>query len=100
MFWQSCWSSARGYISIISVYNLPRLRTTLIDLIKGNGFTLKKARNRSYTVETIMDTDHANDRALLANIPTQTDSLPHSQEQATESIGIQENADKTEWMFF
>ena len=38
---------------------------TLIDLIKENGFTLKRARSRRYSTETIRDTDYADDIALL-----------------------------------
>ena len=64
-----------------------------IDLMKENGFTLKKA-------QTITDTDHANDKALLANTPTQTQSLLHSLEQAAGGIGLHVNADKTEYMCF
>ena len=40
---------------------------TLIDLIKENGFILKKARSRRYPAETIMDIDHADNIALLSN---------------------------------
>ena len=39
--------------------------------MKENGFTLKKARSRCYPKQTIMDTDCADDIALLANTPTQ-----------------------------
>ena len=50
---------------------------TLIDLIKENGFTLKKkkARSRRYPAEIMTGTDYADDLALLANIPTQAESL-------------------------
>ena len=36
-----------------------------IDLLKENGFTLKKARNRQYPTET--DADYANIPGLLTN---------------------------------
>ena len=39
----------------------------LIDQIKENGFTLKKARSRQYSAETITDADYADDLALLLN---------------------------------
>ena len=40
---------------------------SLIDLMKENGFTLKKAKSRWYPSETITDTDYADDLALLVN---------------------------------
>ena len=46
-----------------------------IDLIKENGFRLKKARSRRYPAETITDADNADDIAHLANAPTKTKSL-------------------------
>ena len=74
------------------------LRTS-IDLIK-NGFTLRKARSRRYRVETVTDADYADDIELLANIPTQAESLLYSLEQAAENIGLHMNADKMEYMCF
>ena len=49
----------------------------LIDLMKENGFTLKKARSRWYPMKTIMDVDYTDDIVLLANTPTQVQSLLH-----------------------
>ena len=60
--------------------------------MKENGFTLKKARNRQYLTETIMDTDYADDIALLANSPTQAKSLLQSLKQARGGIGLYVNA--------
>ena len=54
---------------------------TLIDLMKENSFTLKKARSRRYPAKTIMDPDYTYDIALLANTPTQAESRRHSLEQ-------------------
>ena len=71
-----------------------------IDLIKENGFILKKARSKQYPAKTITDTDYANDLALLANTPTQVESLPHSLEQAAGSIDLYMNANKTEFVCF
>ena len=71
----------------------------MIDLIKENGFTLKKARNRQYPTETIMDADYADDIALLANTSTQTESLLHCLKQAASGIGLHVNADKTGYMY-
>ncbi len=42
----------------------------LIDLIKENGFTLKKARSRQYPAEIIINAEYADDIMLLANTPT------------------------------
>ena len=66
--------------------------------MKENGFTLKKKRNRRYPTQTIMDADYAGDIPLLANTPTQAESLLHSLEQAAGSIGLHVNANKTEYM--
>ena len=50
------------------------LRTS-IDLMKENDFNLAKARSRRYLAQTVMDADYADDVALLANTPTQAESL-------------------------
>ena len=68
--------------------------------MKENGFTLEKARNRRYPAQTITDADCANDVGLLANTPTQAESLLHSPEKAAGSIEPYVNADKTEYMCF
>ena len=47
----------------------------LIDLIKENGITLKKGKSSWYPTKTITDADYADDIALLANTPTQAESL-------------------------
>ena len=73
---------------------------TLIELMKDNGFTLKKARSRQYPAQTIKDADYAHDIALLANTPAQAESLLNSLEQAAGNIGLHLNADKTEYMYF
>ena len=61
-----------------------------LDLMKENGFTLKKARSRRYSAQTIMDTDYTDDVVLMANTPT----------QAACGIGLHVNADKMEFMYF
>ena len=59
---------------------------------------MKKAKSRQYLAETITDAD---DLALLANISAQDESLLHnSLEQAAGCIGLQVNANKTEFMYF
>ena len=71
------------------------LRTST-DLMKENGFKLAKERNRRYPAQTIMYVDYANDIGLLANSPSQAETLLHRLEQAAGGIGLHVNADKTE----
>ena len=71
-----------------------------IDLMKENGFTLKRANSRRYSAETFIDTDNADDIALLANTSTQAESLLHCLEQAAGKIDLHVNVDKTEYMCF
>ena len=47
-----------------------------------------------------MDTDYADDMALLANTPIQADSLLDKLELAATGIDFQVNADKAEYMCF
>ena len=68
--------------------------------MKENDFTLKKARSRRYPAQTITGADDADDITLLANIPTQVESLLHSRKQAVRGIGLHVNADKTKYMCF
>ena len=75
------------------------LRTS-IDIMKDNGFKLTKERSRRYPAQTITDTDHTNDIALLANTPTQAKTLLHSLEWAAAGIGLHVNTHKTEYMCF
>ena len=51
-----------------------------IDLMKENGFTLKKERSRWYSAQTLTDADYADDIALQANTPIKAKSLLHSLE--------------------
>ena len=44
--------------------------------------------------------DYADDIALLANTPTQAESLQQSLERVTSDIGLHVNTDKTEYMCF
>ena len=75
------------------------LRTS-IDKIKENGFELTKKRSRRYLAKTITDADYADDIAILANTPDQTETLLHSMEPAAAGIGLHVNAHKTEYMCF
>ena len=74
------------------------LRTS-IDKIIENGFKLTK-RSRRYPAKTITDADYADDIALLANAPTQAETLLHSLERAAAGIGLDVNAHKTDYMCF
>ena len=78
---------ARGYISTISIHNLPTLYIYL----------LKYARSRQYLVETIINTDYVDDLVLLANRSAQTKSLLYSLEQTARNIGL---LCKTVFMYF
>ena len=75
------------------------LRTSIV-LMKENDFKLSKERSRKYPAQTIKDTEYGNDRALLANSPTQAESTLHSLERSAAGIGLHVNADKTEYMCF
>ena len=75
------------------------LRTS-IDKIKENGYELTKKRSRRYPAKTITDADYTDDIPLLANAPTQAETLLHSLERAAVGIGLHVNAHKTEYMCF
>ena len=68
--------------------------------MKENGFQLAKAKRRKYPEQTITDADNADDISLLANVPTQAESLLHSLERAAGAVGLHVSADKTEYMCF
>ena len=68
--------------------------------MKDNGFQLAKERNGRYPAQTITDADYADDIALLANTPTQAETLLHSLERAAAGTGLHVNEDKTEYMCF
>ena len=73
---------------------------TSIDKIKENGFDPTKKRSRRYSAKTITDADYADDIAILANSPTQAETLLHSLERAAAGIGLHINAHKTEYMCY
>ena len=68
--------------------------------MKDNGFKLTKERSRRYPAQTITDADYADDIALQANTPHQTEILLLGLERAAAGIGLHVNADKTEYMCF
>ena len=71
-----------------------------IDKMEENSFKLTKERSRRYPAQTIMDTNYANDIALLANAPAQAETLLHSLEWTAAGIGLHVNAHKTEYLCF
>ena len=73
------------------------LRTS-IDKIRENSFELTKKRNRRYPAKTITDPDYADDIAILANTPNQTETLLRSLERIATGIGLHVNAHKMEYM--
>ena len=79
------------YLFIICLHYVLR---TSIDLMKENGYKLAKERSRKYLAQIIMDADCAYDIVLLANSPTQAESLQLSMEWAAGGIGLHVNADK------
>ena len=69
-----------------------------IDQMKEN--TLERARSRRCSTRTITDEVYVNDILLLANTSAKDESLLHCLERAADGIGLHENADKTEYMYF
>ena len=67
--------------------------------MKENGLTLREARSRQYPTEAITDADYTDDLVLLTNTPAQAKSLLHNLKQATISIGLYVNSDKTVYAF-
>ena len=68
--------------------------------MKENDFTLKKAWSWWYPAETIADEDYVDDRVLLVNTPTQTESLQPAPRIAAGGIGLLVNINKTEYLCF
>ena len=75
------------------------LRTS-IDKIRENGFELTKKRSRRYPAKKITDADYADDITILANTPSQAETLLHSWEPAAAGIGLHVNAHKTAYMCY
>ena len=71
---------------------------TSVDLMKGNGFILVKARR--YPARTITDADYADDIAFLANTPAQAKSQLHNLELEADGIVLHVNKDKIEFTCF
>ncbi len=79
---------------------LDNVLRTSIDKIQENGFKITKERSKRYPAKTITDTDYADDIALMANAPTQAETLLHSLERAPTGIGLHVTAHKTRHMCF
>ena len=62
--------------------------------MKENGLILKNAKSGINHAETIVDTDYADDSALLINTSALGESLMHSLEQAVRGIDQYVNPDK------
>ena len=85
------------YLFIISQDYVLR---TSIDKMKENGFKLTKERSRRCSAKTITDADYTDNIALLANAPTQAETLLHYQRRAAAGIGLHVNAYKMDYMCF
>ena len=85
------------YLFIICLHYVLRKS---IDKIRENGFELTKKRSRRYPAKIITDADYADDIAILANTPNQTETLLNSLEWAVTGIGLLVNAHKTEYMCY
>ena len=76
LLWHSHWSFARRYMSVICVYNLPRLHTSnVIRSYKRKWLYTKKERSEWYSPKTITKADYADDLAGLAKTPAKAESL-------------------------
>ena len=80
------------------IISLDYVLRTSIDKIKENGFELTKKRSRRYPAKTITDVNYADDISILANAPTQAETLLHSLKRA--AVGLHVNAHKMEYMCF
>ena len=83
-----------SHLFIIYLDNV--LRTSM-DLMKENGFTLKKKKKKQ-TLPT--NWDYADDLALLVNTSTQAESSLLNLERAAGGIYLHVNADKTKYVCF
>ena len=72
----------------------------MVYLPKNSEFVVRNVISRKKSKRTITDADYADDIALLANAPTQAETLLHSLERAAAGIGLHVNAHKTEYMCF
>ena len=82
------------------IISLDYVLRTSIDKIKENGFKLTKERSRRYPTKKVTKTDYADDIVLLANAPSQAETLLPSLEWAAAGISLHVNAYKMEYVCF
>ena len=85
------WRLARRYISIIFFYTLPRSCTSNMHKSNKMKWFLIFLKQQA---ENMTDSDFADDLEFLTNTPGQRKSPQHSQEHATEGVGLYLNANK------
>ena len=88
------------FASYLFIICLDYILQMSIDIIRENGFILKKARSRWYPAEIIMDTDYADNIAFLAKTPTCAESWLHNLEQTARDISLYMNTNKMEYICF
>ena len=79
---------------------LDKIQWTSADLMKENGFILKRARSRWYCAETTTAANYADNQALLANTNAQAKSLLINLTKAARSIGLYMNSDEINHVLF
>ena len=84
---------ARKYFNLFIICWDYMLQTS-IDFMKKNGFTMKKARNRRYSAQSLRRGLH------WWNSPAQAKSQQHHLENEAGSRGLHVNVDKTEYTCF
>ena len=85
---------------ILLTYDLPKETVAAIMMLYKNMKVKVCSPDGNTYYFDITDADYTDDIALLANTPTQAETLQHNLEWATSSIGLHVNADKTEYMCF
>ena len=83
------------YLFIICLDYVLRTSTAIM---KDSRFKL--AKKRRYLAQIITHANYADDKALLANTPTQTETHLHGLERAAGDIDVHVNADKMEYVCF
>ena len=69
-------------------------------LADGQRKWLRADKEKKQKIPRKNNADNADDLALLANTPNQTETLQHSLERAAAGIGLHVNAHKTEYMCY
>ena len=101
LFWHCCWCSARGYISPISVHNLPRLRTTNVDRSNERKLLyIKKGKKQTITRTNYYGRRLSRWHSAFSKYTCSSWILTNCLEQAACGIGIHLNADKTKYTCF